>query len=148
MQMLRWNNEDGIQQKGIELASQFEDIHLFIQPGCDKPVWENCAKIVCAKADNVLEPYLSLLCEWIQDLTWPGAMLIMKRLKAFDSRLLLTPFVESVKKAKKQDDQEWLNHLSILLENKELMYSFKNSTPSLFPLLEKHYSDFCGKTLE
>lgn len=80
------------QMKGIELAKKCEDLYLFLQPVNDsysKNIWYNCALVLCSKSDEKLEIYLGQLLEWLQDLTWPGALLILGRLRRFSGIKLL-----------------------------------------------------------
>ena len=72
-------------QKGIDVAKQIQNLFPFMQPIVIPPekskmVWEPCAKVVAMRSDKELEPFLFMLLEWIQDLNWPGAMIIYNRL--------------------------------------------------------------------
>ncbi|MHC1695128.1 MAG: DUF5071 domain-containing protein [Eubacteriales bacterium] len=83
--MLDWNNNEANQKKGIQIAKLIKDLNVFLQPLTDnfnKNVWDNCAIILCEKTDDELEPYLIPLLEWLQDLNWPGALLILRRLSS------------------------------------------------------------------
>ncbi|MCL2860497.1 MAG: DUF5071 domain-containing protein [Oscillospiraceae bacterium] len=89
--------------------------------GRSKRVWENCAKILVDKTDTVLSPYLTQLLEWLQDLTWPGTLTIIERLKKFSETEMLSFSVkESVKIANATDNHMWLKNLSKLLDNEKL----------------------------
>jgi len=124
MDMLDWNNSIEMQQKGIELAKDVKSINVFIlpmHPGCNKNVWENCAKILANKTDEVLNPYLTELLEWLQDLTWPGTLIIIERLKKFSETEMLSFSVkESVKIANATNNYIWLKNLAELLDNEKL----------------------------
>lgn len=113
------------QMKGIELAKKCEDLYLFLQPVNDsysKNIWYNCALVLCSKSDEKLEIYLGQLLEWLQDLTWPGALLILGRLRRFSGIKLLPYFFEAVKKSWDLPDYDntWLDNLSLLTENTDL----------------------------
>lgn len=74
------------QELGIQLASKIKCIKVFFQPFGEtfsKEVWENCAKVIVVHSDDELIPYLCDMFVWIQDLNWPGAELIYKRLADF-----------------------------------------------------------------
>lgn len=122
MDMLDWNQSEEIQQKGIELASGIKYLNTFLlpmRPG--KRVWENCAIILAAKSDEVLGPYLSLLLEWMEDLNWPGALIILERLKVFSEvENLAFSVKEKVRIASATDNRSWLSNMSELLENRAL----------------------------
>ena len=119
------NQEIKKQEAGIKAAREIDEIVSFIlpmHPSYNKNVWENCAKILSYKTDSELLPYLPELLEWLQDLNWPGAFIIIERLILFDGVLLLNPYVKAIEKAKKysKDDQQWYDHLTILINNKSL----------------------------
>ena len=77
--MLNSNNDLKVQQEGIKLASNIDNIEHFIQPSLyGKCVWENCAKVLSLKDDDILKPYLFDLLVWLQDLNWPGAIIILE----------------------------------------------------------------------
>lgn len=144
LQMLDCRNELEIQNKGIELAANFNDISVFIlpmHPLYNKNVWENCAKIIEKKSDQELAPYIIRLFEWLQDLNWPGAFIIIERLKLIDGKLLINPYIETLRKAinYSEDDREWLDNLTILIENKKLVGRLDED---LYRKLKKRYANF------
>ena len=86
MNMLDWHKDIKTQKKGIELAKSVKCINAFIQPmhlGCSKNVWDNCAEILASRKDEELLPYLTEILQWIDDLNWPGAEVILERMKRF-----------------------------------------------------------------
>ena len=138
MKMLDWNNSIETQQKGIELAKDIQSINAFVLPmNPSKSVWENCAKILSAKPDEVLQPYLSRLLEWIEDINWPGALIILQRLKDFSEvKMLVFSVKESVRIAYATNNLIWLNSIAELLDNQMLF----NALPKdCLVILEKHY---------
>ena len=113
------------QQEGIKMAEKCKDIAIFLQPmdsKYNKNIWYNCAQIICNRSDNELEHYLDKLLEWLQDLTWPGAFVIINRLKHFSGNMLLPYFEAAIKKCQDRpdDDNEWLDNLTSLIENPDL----------------------------
>lgn len=134
MGMLDWNHSAEIQQEGIRIAKQIDDISVFLQPTgapYDKNVWDNCAVILSSKKDYQLEPYMRELLEWTQDLNWPGAPEILKRLKRFSGNVFLAAVEESVKTAYAEQEYEWLGYLSELLENEYLRLNLSPETLSI-----------------
>lgn len=121
MNLLDWNNSRDIQQKGIELAKEVKCINVFLQPLNslhNKNVWDNCAKILCKKSDDELKPYLIPLLEWLQDLNWPGALIIYERLKAYnDIDAFIFAKDECIKRAVAMNDQVWIDNISKLLDD-------------------------------
>ena len=127
MDMIDCNNSIEIQEKGIELAKNIKSINAFIlpvHPGCNKNVWENCAKILAGRTDKELVPYLTDILLWIEDMNWPGAMIILERMKNFsDVRTLSLAIQEtiSILDASNRENREvWLMVLSELLDNEKL----------------------------
>lgn len=149
MAMLDWNNSSEVQKRGIELAENINNINVFLQPmnpGCNKNVWENCAKILAKKSDNILQPYLLHLLEWLEDINWPGAFIIIDRLKSFSGEALVDVFSHAVNLAKMDWYSEmWLDYLSGLLDNKELRELL---APDVLNLFCKHYDNFWGNSID
>lgn len=118
LDMLDWNKSDEIQAEGRYLAKNIKKITCFIQPLTprhNKNVWDNCAIIISEKNDAELEPYLNELLEWLQDLNWPGAPCILKRLqKYFENKSSLSIIDIAIKKAKCLHDETWENNLNTL----------------------------------
>lgn len=121
--MMNWKNSTQIRAEGIRLAKDINDLSLLIQPPADPSIWECCAQILYEKSDSDLEPYLIGLLEWLQDLNWPGALIILERLKFFSGKKLKKAFTDCFARADNLNNNEgliWLDYLSELLDNKEL----------------------------
>ena len=140
--MLNWENTDEIRTEGFHLAKKIEDLSLLILPPAVPSVWECCAQVLCEKTDMVLEPYLDSLLEWLQDLNWPGALIILDRLKIFSGEKLKKPFIDRFVYANNLNNEEglmWLDNLSELLDNEEL----KAVLPKpIIEKLQKHYKNW------
>ena len=79
MGLLDWNKSIADQAEGIKIAENIENINVFLQPcskNYNKNVWDNCAKILSARSNEELSPYMIELMEWLQDMNWPGAFCI------------------------------------------------------------------------
>lgn len=143
MTMLDWNNELEEQKKGIELAKSIKNINVFLQPlhpNTNKNVWDNCAKVLASKEDKVLLPYTTALLEWLQDLNWPGALVILERLKHYKASDSFVLFVtECINRAIACNEQIWLDNLSELLDNEALKAKLSDST---LVVLQKHYHNW------
>ena len=142
--MLDSENDMLTQQKGIELAGQIGNIADFIlpmYPQYNKNVWENCAKVIILKTNLELAPYLVKILEWLQDLNWPGTFIIINRLLCFDGRLLAKAYIDVYNCARKapEENNEWLNHLSKLIENKELV---QNLNSEIYNHMMMRYRNF------
>jgi hypothetical protein len=144
-EMLHWHSRFDVQLRGIELARKLDDLSSLMQPlgiNAGKAVWENCARVLYELPDNRLEKYVPLLLEWLQDYTWPGALIIRDRLVAFSGEKLKNPLIEFVEKVAQLQNEEglmWLDNLSELLDNEEL----KNDLPhDVLDVLQKHYHNW------
>lgn len=133
------------QLQGIKLARDLDDLSLLILPYADgesKGLWENCARALYEMSDERLEKHLPSLLEWLQDLNWPGALIMLDRLKKFSGEKLRDPFMDCFAYADNLNNEEGLmrlDYLSELLDNEEL----KALLPK--PIIEKlqmHYKNW------
>lgn len=140
--MLNWENPEEIRTKGVCLAKEIGDLSLLILPPAEPSVWECCARILSEKNDLALAPYLARLLDWLRDLNWPGASIILDRLKKFPGEQLKEPFIAQLAQAKSLDNDEglmWLDYLSELLDNEDL----KAVLPKpIIEDLQKHYHNW------
>jgi hypothetical protein len=115
MTLLDWNNSEINQKKGRENAKSFKDLSIFMQPLTDefnKNVWDNCAMILCEKTDDELEPYIICLLKWLQDLNWPGALSILRRLSSFSyQESMVLARNKCIEQAKKDNDSIWIDNM-------------------------------------
>ena len=121
--MLSFNNSIQTRTEGIRLAKEIKDLSLLIMPPAAPSVWECCAQVLFEKKDLELEPYLYELLGWLQDLNWPGALLILDRLKFFSGKKLKKPFMDRFLYASNSNNDEglmWMDYSSELLDNEEL----------------------------
>ena len=140
--MLEFSQSTEVKSEGIRLASNITDLSMLIQPPAPPSVWEECAKILSSKSDEALEPYLNELLEWLQDLNWPGAITILKRLKVFSGKKLGKPFIKCFFTAKRMDNYEgeiWLDNLYELLDNRDLVQELPIE---IVDELKKHYNNW------
>ena len=142
MEMLDWSNSIETQQKGIEFAKDIKSINAFVLPmNPSKSVWENCAKILSVKADEILDPYLFRLLEWVEDINWPGASIILKRLKKFSSVEMLAFSVNtSIRIACATNNCIWLSSIAELLDNQVLSEALSEDC---LDVLQKYYHNGC-----
>lgn len=116
MQMLDWNNEKQIQQKGIEKAKDVKCLSAFMQPldkEYNKNVWENCAKVIYNRTDEEISSYLENMFEWLQDINWPGAIIIAKRLSLYKNKEWLNIIKNKcLVKATSINDENWMDYIN------------------------------------
>jgi len=140
--MLNWKNTAETQAEGIRLAKEIKNLSLLIMPPAAPSVWEACAEVLCEKSDMDLEPYLESILEWLQDLNWPGALLILDRLKTFSGEKLSKPFIACFTRADGLDKHQglrWIDYLSDLLDNEQLKSKLPNP---ILERLQKHYKNW------
>lgn len=118
MDLLDWNNSIEKQEQGIEMAKDVKCINVFLQPcskNYNKNVWDNCAKILSARSNEELSPYMIELMEWLQDMNWPGAFCIFDRLKGMvNEQLFQYSYTICLKCARALDDETWESNLRML----------------------------------
>lgn len=132
---LDWNNDEKVQIEGRMLASKLTDLTPLIQPDADKWVWENCALVLNEKSDEELRLYLKGLLAWLQDLNWPGSMIILERLQKMEVNVLRPDFEETIYIAQRSKDMNWIDSLSILLENEKFR---KQINPRILEIIKEN----------
>ena len=136
------SDNNKVQNIGLSLANKVKDLNFLIMPPAPPLVWENCAKALYEMSDDKLEKYLPSLLEWLQDLNWPGALVISDRLKIFSREKLEKPFIDCVLYADSLNNEEgcrWLDYLSELLDNEDLKAKLPNPT---IEKLQMHYKNW------
>ena len=133
-----------VQEEALREARKIKSLSVFMQPIEYKWSWENCAKVICEKTDKELDTYICEMLEWLQDLNWPGAFLIMERLEKMDPQLLLDVTIYEVKQALLLKDNEWLIYMSYLLKNKKF-YDALSEEKKYQKILKKYYESYWGK---
>ncbi len=139
IEMMNWNQNETIQMNAINLAKEDDNLEYWIQPDHYKYSWENCAKVVISKNDQVLSKHLIKILEWLKDINWPGALSILERLKQFESELLKKDLEKTILIANKQHDIEWLSSLSELWEVKKIRNVLEESVKNI---LKNAYNRF------
>lgn len=119
-EMLSWKNDEETQNKGIREAKKIKYLSVLIQPIEDKTIWENCAKVLADKSDEVLAPYLISLFQWLQDMNWPGAYIIYDRLKVIPAKDIKLSFDISLSLAEQHNDFPWKQALMDFKKDSEI----------------------------
>lgn len=124
VKMLDWDNDISIQASGIAQAGEVKCLKAFFQPtSClyGKRVWENCAIVICSRNDNELVPYLLDMLLWLQDINWPGAERVLRRLTQFcDGDYLGFLISRMIPALIAVDDYTWLTNLQELINDGNL----------------------------
>ena len=133
-----------IQEAALREARKIKSLSVLMQPVEYKWSWENCAKVICEKTDEELNNYTYEMLEWLQDLNWPGAFLIMERLEKMNPQLLLNATIYAVKQALLLKDNEWLTYMSYLLKNKKF-YDALSEEKKYQKIMKRYYESYWGK---
>ena len=126
--LFMWDNQlsneenEAKAQNGIAAAQKIKNLFPFMQPIVVPPtksklVWEPCARVIAARSDEELLPYMFMLLEWLQDLNWPGALIIYERLKKMPFTSIEFAYKHSRIKAEQTNDTCWLGCLEDLCED-------------------------------
>ncbi len=110
-EMINWDNDKKTQLIGIEKAKSIINLSVLFQPIESKSVWENCAIIISSKTNEQLKPYVISMFEWLQDMNWPGADIVFKRLLKMPFDMIQSPYNIVLNTAQKSGDYVWLNVL-------------------------------------
>ena len=112
--MLSWDSDEKTQQEGIREAQKIKYLSVLFQPIESKSVWENCAKVLASKSDDELKLYLFHMLQWLQDMNWPGAEIIYRRLLEMPAEMLAWRFQRSLEDAIALKDNSWISCLLAL----------------------------------
>ena len=143
-EMLDENQPIEVQEDAIREARKIKSLSVFMQPVEYKLSWRNCAKVICEKTDKELNSYKYEMLEWLQDLNWPGAFLIMERLEKMNPQLLLNATIYAVKQGLLLKDNEWLTYMSYLLKNKKF-YDALSEEKKYQKIMKRYYESYWGK---
>ena len=159
---LSWDSNNEIQNRGIELASNINNLSVLIMPIENKSIWENCAKVLISKSDEELELYFLELFEWLKDMNWPGAYLIYDRLICVSTEKFLPAYQYSLSAAKQTEDRIWemvlkdlfVEHIFRLIDwhmpaeiqskGISLARNIETIVPFIQPLIQKHNKNVWG----
>lgn len=111
--LLNWASTEEDFQKGLLLSRSIKCLSVFLQPSIGKSVWDGCAEAVALRDDQELYYYKVPLLEWLQDLTWPGAVCIWHRLQNYkDKEDLRQSLSLCLQKAQRLGMESWNENLS------------------------------------
>lgn len=136
--MIDWNMPRSIQNQGIQMAETM-DVDPFVLPltsKYNKNIWHNCSIIVSKRDDETLRPYLYRLMQWVEDLNWPGALKVLRRLKQYESDLSFELSIMKCRREALRDNPIWDETLySLSLAKMDLM-----DYPMIMRLLQSNLS--------
>lgn len=134
---LSWDNEEELQEEAIKYFSNDEsfDFNIVIKPA-PKKIMANLVEIVARKSAEEQYKAIDGLLSLLQDLSWPGSEKSMSLLEKFPKEILLPHLEKTLKEADKENDDNWLGNLRMLINYHSLTKEdFKNI--DLMKVLEK-----------
>jgi hypothetical protein len=123
LRRLSWFNSQEDQRKAMDeiLHTPDFDWSRLILPGQEKYWWANCALVLSRLPDETLAGLLDPLMVWFQDITWPGATIILKRLGQMPRSLVFPAYRKALREAKSRHDGEWEEFLTEYLGYLEVL---------------------------
>lgn len=116
--MLDWNSAqvdiDHATNKLVSIDS--DKIPMLILPEADKRLWANAALVIKKIGYPRIKEHVPNLLEWLKDVNWPGANIVMELLESVEKDFLISCIEDTLIKAKEKDDEMWLGGLKILLK--------------------------------
>jgi len=113
---LNWNASLESQKRAINDLASMANINpnTLVQP-IGKEYWENAAKVLVEIGYPRIEVAIPGLFVWLQDLNWPGAIIVMELLKSIPKDVIIRHLESAANEAVNTDDQIWLINLSTFI---------------------------------
>ena len=138
---LDWNNPLEVQENAVKILSDRNDypIHLLLQPS-DKKYWENSAKVLYHKGYEEVKSITIELFYWLQDMNWPGSVIIRDLLWSYPSQILADYLEQILLNAVASNDEEWIYNLCYFIDNKVGIKDFTNK--SIYKIYHMYKSEY------
>ena len=114
--MLDWHRQEAEQAEGRSrlASSDIEDITFLVMPSAGKNFWENSAKALTMMGRPRIDPVLPKLMEWLRDMNWPGAGIVLEFLNSQQHHSIQKFLGDAKNQAESEQDDEWLSNLSLV----------------------------------
>jgi len=129
-------------ERNIEMLANNKQYNnkCFITPK-NKIYWEDAAKVLEKRGYPMIDDVIMDMFEWLQDLNWPGALIIVRILKSIPKKVFVDNLEKTIEIALKENDEVWLNWLYIFVYQKVVRIDdFTNK--DLFYILNSHSEYF------
>lgn len=105
---LEWSKPVEVQENAIKKLEKIseKDLNKLIQPK-NKYCWENSARVIKKIGYPKIQIIIPELIEWLKDLNWPGAIIILDTLKNIEKNEIEGFIEEALIKAEKENDELW-----------------------------------------
>jgi len=133
---LSWNTPEEIKGAAMRELEQLDEdtLSVLIQPN-GKGCWENAAIVLKRIGYPRVRKVIPGLFEWLQDINWPGAEIVIEILANIEKKEIL-PYIETtlIEAAKKNDDP-WITGINELVVAMKLTQSDFSSS-EVYKILE------------
>ena len=92
------------------------DLTGLMRPPNKENCWQFCALTIREINNERLYKHTYEMLEWLQDITWPGAIVIMEKLVTFPRDILEPDLIKAKHAAELAEDSTWGYSLHIILE--------------------------------
>lgn len=118
---LNWNTSIENQERAINEISSIDDLNPqdLLQP-IGKEYWENAAKVLFEMGYPRIEEAIPGLFFWLQDMTWPGAAIVVEILESLPKDIFINYLECAATEAIVTNDEIWLINLSVFLTSFDL----------------------------
>jgi hypothetical protein len=119
IKQLNWDNPAEIQEEAIKKLTKIDipDLTALLQPVFGKNYWENSAKVLLKIGYPKIKNIIPGLFEWLQDMNWPGALIVREILLNLPKDALLNNYEDAIYKATSENDEEWLLNLKLFWDD-------------------------------
>ena len=95
-------------------------VQLLIQDRIDKDYWENAAIVLSKLGSPRIDCIIPSLLEWVEDLNWPGALIITGLLYSLPKKELEGPVTDALEQATIQHRKRWYKNLTWLFVERDI----------------------------
>ncbi len=123
IEQLSWNGTEEQQRQAIDaLVAQIphRELYKLMRPGEVKDTWQNAAEVIARYNRKFGQQEILGMFEWLQDINWPGASVIFKKLNSMSRQQISAPLEMAMCQAKHTNDQEWMEQLVKIRDNNEI----------------------------
>lgn len=110
------------------------DPKTLLQP-LGKEYWENAAIVLLKIGYPKVEVVIPGLFVWLQDMNWPGAMIVFEILESLPKNVIVPYLERAVSEALSMNDEIWIENMSSFLKHFDLRESDFKSKEAFLALL-------------
>jgi hypothetical protein len=121
---LNWNKSKSIQQKAINNLSTLDGGYLVLVLPIrilPKDLWENAAIVLKSIGIDKLKSIWIYLFYWLQDINWPGSMIIYDLLRTLPQSYLKLYIDKAIGIAKILEDDDWVSNIEELFKDLQVI---------------------------